>query len=115
MGLFVEIHVCSGGAGEVAVIRCEGELDMATAAKLIDAFDRVAVPQPAEVQVDLRGVEFMDSTGLGCLAHGALAFQKQGTQFVVLPSPAVTDLIDKGGLKTLLTTPPGLTDAQDVG
>lgn len=105
VGLSVNIRIRSGGVGDRAVIRCEGELDMVSAAKLIDAFDRVGVQPVDELQVDLRGVEFMDSTGLGCLTHGALAFQKQGTLFSVLPSEPVRNLIDKTGLKTLLTPP----------
>lgn len=104
MGLLVEIDV--GGAEGVSVIRCEGELDMATAAKLIDAFDRVGVEQPAQVRVDLRGVDFIDSTGLGCLVHGALIFQKQGARFEVLASEPVNAVIDRSWLKTLLA-PPG--------
>jgi anti-sigma B factor antagonist len=104
LGLHIDINVSAGdgGGGDVAIIRCEGDLDMATAARLIDAFDRVGFERPQSVQVDLRGVEFMDSTGLGCLAHGAMLFQKQGARFDVLPSEPVSRVIDKGGLKTLL-------------
>ena len=105
VGLSVDFAIRSGDAGYAAVIRCDGELDMVSAAKLIDAFDRVGVQPLGEVQVDLRGVEFIDSTGLGCLTHGALAFQKQGTSFEVLPSEPVRNLIDKTGLQALLTPP----------
>jgi len=102
MGLCVDFYIRSGDAGDVAVIECEGELDMVTAAKLIDAFDRVGVRRPDEVQVDLRGVEFMDSTGLGCLTHGALAFQKEGAGFDVLASEPVRALLKKAGLADFL-------------
>ena len=43
VGLSVDVPIRSGDAGHVAVIRCEGELDMVSAAKMIDAFDRVGV------------------------------------------------------------------------
>ena len=81
VGLSVDIRISSNGGERVALIRCEGELDMGSAAKLIDAFDRVGIQRTDEVQLDLRGVEFMDSTGLGCLTHGALAFRKHGIPF----------------------------------
>ena len=42
VGLSVDFAIRSGDAGYAAVIRCEGELDMVSAAKLIDAFDRSA-------------------------------------------------------------------------
>ena len=105
--LRIDIRVIAGdgGGGDGAVIRCEGDLDISTAAKLIDAFDRVGFERPQRVQVDLRGVEFMDSTGLGCLAHGAMLFQKQGARFDVRTSEMVSRVIDKGGLKALLNAP----------
>ena len=53
-----------------------------------------------------RGVDFIDSTGLGCLVHGALIFQKQGARFEVLASEPVNAVIDRSWLKTLLA-PPG--------
>jgi anti-sigma B factor antagonist len=102
MSLWVDIEISSGDAGNVAIVRCEGELDMSTAAKLIEAFDRVGYQRPDEVQVDLRGVEFMDSTGIGCLTHGALAFQREGAGFDVLPSEPVRELLKKAGLEDFL-------------
>ena len=110
MGLWVDIQISSGDAGNVAVIRCEGELDMATAAKLIEAFDRVGVQRPDEVQADLRQVEFMDSTGLGCLIHGALAFQREGAGFDVLPSEPVEELLKRAGLTDFLAHKPESPD-----
>jgi anti-sigma B factor antagonist len=111
MGFWVDIQISSGDAGNVAIVRCEGELDMATAAKLIDAFDRVGFLRPDEVQVDLRGVEFMDSTGLGCLTHGALAFQREGAGFDVLPSEPVKELLKKAGLEDFLAYQPNSRDS----
>ena len=111
MGLWVDIEINSGDAGNVAIVRCEGELDMATAAKLIEAFDRVGFQRPDEVQVDLRGVEFMDSTGLGCLTHGALAFQREGAGFDVLPSEPVKELLKRAGLEDFLAYQPESKDS----
>jgi anti-sigma B factor antagonist len=111
MGLWVDIEINSGDAGNVAIVRCEGELDMATAAKLIEAFDRVGFQRPDEVQVDLRGVEFMDSTGLGCLTHGALAFQREGAGFDVLPSEPVKELLKRAGLNDFLAYHPESPDS----
>src|SRR5690242_14488243 len=90
------------GLDDMTVIRCAGELDVATASKLIDAFDRAGVGRPAKVRVDLRGIDFIDSTGIGCLAHAALAFPKQGTSFEVLPSEPVKLLVVTCGLGALL-------------
>ena len=58
--------------GERIVLAVRGEIDMATAHRLRAALGRADGAR--EVRVDLREVEFMDSTGLSALvaAHQAL-------------------------------------------
>jgi anti-sigma B factor antagonist len=79
-------------------IRCAGEIDVGNCAKLIDAFDRVSSGGVDAVRVDLRAVTFIDSTGIGCLLHGALKAEKLGTEFLVVPGDAVQRFIDITGL-----------------
>lgn len=83
-------------------IDCAGELDVSTAAKLIDAFDRVYEQRPRQIAVDLRGVTFLDSTGLGCLMHGALCCKKLGIELEVVPSEATRYVMYKAGLANAL-------------
>jgi anti-anti-sigma factor len=45
----------------------DGDLDLATAPKLVAAFDQALEGRPEEVVMDLRGVEFSDSTGIAAL------------------------------------------------
>jgi anti-sigma B factor antagonist len=92
--LNVETEVESGGME----IRCAGEIDVGSCSKLIDAFDRVFSGGVDAVRVDMRAVTFIDSTGIGCLLHGALKAEKLGTAFVVVPSDAVQRFIDITGL-----------------
>lgn len=47
------------------LVRPEGELDLATAAQLEAVLDRCADGRP--LTVDLRGLEFLDCSGLRCL------------------------------------------------
>jgi anti-anti-sigma factor len=102
VGLEIDIDAQEGG-GQVT-IRCRGELDIASAAKLIDAFDRVGAERPDSVLVDLRALSLIDSTGTGCLIHGALAFQRRGAAFHLLAGEAERFLIEKAGLTALLVT-----------
>jgi anti-sigma B factor antagonist len=93
-GLNVETDI---GAGRTE-IRCAGEIDVGTCATLIDAFDRTLSGSVDAVRVDLQAVTFIDSTGIGCLLHGALKAEKLGAAFLVVPSDAVQRFIDLTGL-----------------
>jgi anti-sigma B factor antagonist len=61
--------------GEAAVIRVSGELDLASSPALEEELERVANSDVALVIVDLRDLEFMDSTGLSVLVR---AHQRAG-------------------------------------
>jgi len=51
----------------VAIIRPDGRLNMVAAPELREAVDRAVRGGRTRVVVDLAGVEFMDSSGLGAL------------------------------------------------
>ena len=98
------LNVEIGDGPGVVEIRCAGEIDVGTCAKLIDAFDRVFSGGVEAVRVDLRAVTFIDSTGIGCLLHGALKAQKLGTALIVVPGDAVERFIHVSGLGHALQT-----------
>ena len=65
-----------------------GELDLVTAAELQSRLD-AELTDGHDVELDLSGVAFVDSTGLGVLVHTAQRAQAAGTGFVIrepLPS-----------------------------
>jgi anti-sigma B factor antagonist len=65
------------------VVSATGELDMASAPRLRDAlFDAVA-DHDGDVVVDLAGVTFMDSTGLGVLATAYKRLGREGRRLVI--------------------------------
>jgi len=83
---------------EAATVRCAGEIDVGTCTKLIDALERVELEDVALVRVDLSHVTFIDSTGIGCLLHGALRAEKAGIAFEIVPSEAVERFVEVSGL-----------------
>jgi anti-sigma B factor antagonist len=91
-------EVVAVGGFERTVVRCEGELDVGQCAKLIDMFDRVFASEVERVVVDLSGVSFIDSTGIGCLLHGAFRADKMSVAFEVLPGRAVERFLSVSGL-----------------
>lgn len=88
---------------ERTIIRCVGELDVGQCAKLIDTFDHVFEGQPERVVVDLDDVTFIDSTGIGCLLHGAFKAEKLNVAFGVLPGSAVERFLGVSSLSPYLS------------
>jgi anti-sigma B factor antagonist len=87
--------------GGVEVVSVEGEIDMATAPRLISILNETVVDAVRSVVVDLTKVEFMDSTGLALLinAHRRLSRRRKGFAVVCPPGPMlrvfeITDMID---------------------
>jgi anti-anti-sigma factor len=91
---------------EIGVVRREGdlvvspsgEIDMATAPevrRLVDERD----PGVTRIVLDLRGVTFMDTSGLQLLIELDRGMQEAGVEFAAVPGPrSVQRLLDMAGL-----------------
>jgi anti-sigma B factor antagonist len=53
--------------GETRVVRCVGEIDMASAPALRERISSLQIDGPPNLVLDLTGVTFIDSLGLGAL------------------------------------------------
>jgi anti-sigma B factor antagonist len=85
----------------VELLLVEGELDIATAPRLISALNNAVQEVLHSLVVDLSDCGFMDSTGLALLinAHRRLARRSKGFAVVCPPGPLrrvfeVTDMVD---------------------
>jgi anti-sigma B factor antagonist len=83
------------------LVLVEGELDIATAPRLISVLNRAVQEALGSLVVDLSDVDFMDSTGLALLinAHRRLTRRRKGFAVVCPPGPLwrvfeITDMID---------------------
>ena len=80
-----------------------GEIDTHTAPLLRDAGASI-LARRGSVRFDLRGVEFIDSSGLGVFVALTAAARDQGGDVVILrPSRPVTRLFEISGLESHLT------------
>ena len=85
----------------VELLSVEGEVDIATAPRLLAVLNK-AVPEAASsLVIDLTAVGFMDSTGLALLinAHRRLTRRRKGFAVVCPPGPLrrvfeITDMVD---------------------
>jgi anti-sigma B factor antagonist len=85
----------------VELLMVEGELDIATAARLISVLNRAVQDALRSLVVDLSDVDFMDSTGLALLinAHRRLTRRSKGFAVVCPPGPLwrvfeITDMVE---------------------
>ena len=70
-----------------------GELDISSAPVLEEALGRIEADQPSLLLVDLRGLDFMDSTGLRTLVSANQRARTQGRRFAIVRGPEQVDRI----------------------
>lgn len=75
-----EVH----NQGEMCVVAVSGELDLASSATLDQQLTRMLDAAAALVVVDLRGLEFMDSTGLSTLVKAHQRAEQAGKRFALI-------------------------------
>ena len=66
------------------VLELSGELDLATAPKLEDELRRVERDKPAVIVLDMRPLEFMDSSGLRALLTADTRAREAGRRLVLV-------------------------------
>ena len=72
-------------SGQVAVVAPTGELDLSGAAVLQAELDRLAVDgELGGVVLDLRGLEFMDSSGLRLVVLADMQAREAGRRFALV-------------------------------
>lgn len=74
----MELEIGRDRSGSMCVVTLQGEVDVYTAPSLKDALVEVIESGCANVVVDLEGVDFIDSSGLGVLV-GALRRAKEAS------------------------------------
>jgi|SRR5580765_6272094 len=97
-----------------AVVTVRGELDIATSPALEEAV-HARLDDGIDVVLDLRGLEFMDSSGVRVLVTAHARAAETGRRFAVVrpaPDSAVEKILSISGIDTQLTL---LDDPQELG
>lgn len=101
--------------GRASVISVSGELDLASSAALEEELTRVTQSDAEQVVLDLRELEFMDSTGLSTLVKAHQRAEEAGKQFGLVRGPQqVQRLLSLTGVEERLRfadTPAELIDS----
>lgn len=89
---------------DIVVIRGEGRLNMVSGPDLRDTVKRALDRGRARVVVDLSGVQFMDSSGLGALIASLKSAREQGGDLrIASPSKQVSMVLKLSNVDSILT------------
>jgi anti-sigma B factor antagonist len=90
--------------GQAMIIAVSGELDLASSPALQEELDRAAVANSQMLIIDLRGLDFMDSTGLSVLVRAHQRSEEHGRQLAMVKGPQqVQRLLNLTGVAERLT------------
>ena len=81
-GLTVTVE--STNATGLAIVRCEGEIDLSTCDELRSALEAVTASKPPALRLDLIETRFLDSAGVACLLHANDDCLAAGVRFFVV-------------------------------
>lgn len=85
--------------GRAVIVAVAGELDLASSPELEEELDRVWESDPEQLVIDLRRLEFMDSTGLSIIVGAHQRLAEHGRSLTLVKgSPQVQRLLDLTGV-----------------
>jgi anti-anti-sigma factor len=93
-------------ADGAAVIAVQGELETGSAQLLSEAIAKAAADHPPELRLDLSGVAFVDSSGLGTILAARAALSEHSTLRIVGARGNVVRTFERAGLTRLLEEQP---------
>jgi anti-anti-sigma factor len=90
--------------GRAIVIAVRGELDLASSPALQEELDRVSASDAEMLIIDLRELDFMDSTGLSVLVRAHQRAEEHGRRLAMVKGPQqVQRLLSLTGVSDRLT------------
>ena len=109
-------HLEAITAGDCAVLRIAGEIDVYTAPELRQQVINLADNGTRHIVADLRDVDFLDSTGLGALVGSLRRLRlRQGSLKLVTSGGRVLQLFQITGLSRAFALHPSVLEAISAG
>jgi anti-sigma B factor antagonist len=108
------LAVSSEHRGSVAIIRLEGDFDLHSSAQVRSAVEELVGEGGNEVYLDLSGVDFLDSSGLGTLVGLQKRANRSQVQMALCGlTPQLQKIIDVTHLRDAFTILPEVPDQAD--
>jgi anti-sigma B factor antagonist len=81
----LEVEVTENGA--VTILALTGELDISGIGRVEEELRQVEEKSPGAVVLDLRGLTFMDSSGLRLVLEADMRARREARRFAIVPGP----------------------------
>jgi anti-sigma B factor antagonist len=102
--------------GDHTVVTVRGEVDLASSAQLRDCLAEITEKVSPRLVVDLEGVGFIDSTGIGVLVGGIKRARGQGGELaLVCTQRRILKVLEITGLTRVFPVYDGLDEAVGAG
>lgn len=99
----MNIDVVDQGQG-IAIVKLEGKLNMVSARPFRDAVAEAVAAGQSRLAIDLTGVDFIDSSGLGALISGLKTTRQAGGDLrIASPNEQVRLVLQLTNMERLLT------------
>jgi anti-sigma B factor antagonist len=112
----LDLELSTEARGGWMVVRAQGEIDIYTGPKLWEAILSLVDQGHHEIAIDLEGVEFMDSTGLGVLITALTRLREHAGKLVlVAPRVQIRTVLSITGMEKVLTIHDALEELDPPG
>ena len=96
------------------VVALQGDLDYSECATFRMTIDKILKNLPPATIVDLSGLDYLDSSGLGLLLSLSKEYGAQGGRLVLVTNDSVDSILDLTRLSGLFSSVPTLAEAKDM-
>ncbi len=85
--------------GKIPTVRVKGEIDIYSCPRLNSAFSEILQKGYKQFILNLENIQYLDSTGLGTIAHIARTlYEQEGVLFLVCSKPQIRKIFEISGL-----------------
>jgi anti-anti-sigma factor len=96
------------------VLSLGGDLDYGECATFRMSIDRILKSAPSATIINLAGLEYLDSSGLGLLLSLSKEYGAQGGKLVVVTNETVDNILSLTRLNGIFSTATTLTEAEQI-
>jgi anti-sigma B factor antagonist len=93
-----ELELESRSSGDATIVVVRGEIDMATAPQVRDALNELVDAGASRIVVDCRGLDFLDSSGIGVLIAVRKRLGDEGALTLEAPQAHVRKVLELTGV-----------------
>lgn len=96
------------------MLKLDGDLDYGECASFRMSIDRILKSAPPATVVDLSGLEYLDSSGLGLLLSLSKEYSSQGGKLVLVTNETVDNILSLTRLSGIFSTATSVPEALQV-